>query len=152
MSQRRTENGWSWSCKPWHVQNVSVLQYEHTVVVWHFYIMSDTLNAAEVCKRHRCAQPNKTATNFNKCIVFWPLPSKCFPIPDHQLPWDSTPEFEMQRESYNKSLNDILYERCTSHCSHSNGKVTAGRCMWQYRLTSIQRPIFLLNRFKLWIT
>jgi len=45
------------------------------------------------------------------------------------------------KQSYNKSLNDILYERCTSHCSHSNGKVTAGHCTWQYRLTLIERPI-----------
>lgn len=73
--------------------------------------------------------------------MFWSLPSKWFPIPVHQLPWDSTPELEKQTQSYNKSLNDILYERCTSHCSHSNGKVTARHCTWQYRLTLIQRPI-----------
>lgn len=151
MSQRRRENGWSWSCKPWHVQNVSVPRHEHTVAVWHVYIMSDALNAAKMCKRHRCAQTTKTVTNFNKCSVFWSLPSKCFPIPVHQLPWDSTPELETQRQSYNKSLNDTLYECCTSHCSHSNGKVTAGHCTWKYRLTLIQRPIFLLNGFKLWI-
>jgi hypothetical protein len=45
------------------------------------------------------------------------------------------------KHSHNISLNDILYERCASHCSHSNGKVTAGHYTWQYRLTLIQLPI-----------